>query len=444
MEDKRIIAPEKFIVGFQLRSNPGTTQHVSEAYQYNTKFPGEIVTWDYKKSGNDRETLFTDYDSPLYYRLGFATFKDKSKLRKEKSWTDWCWERLGTQEFDNVPTSGFRIAEVTQRSSEWFGSGRNMWEVHDPRGFRLEITSDNLMALLENTNIINGVFSEPMVWAWSGASMALVSTNSDLYQTTLANTARIARKVSARDIKPGYRIRLKNGKEGTYMGKFHSFVIGHNYRHGRYNYEWKTPLIHFIEIDKSEDNEYMNKPENRHYRIDTVSTLEVSDILEANELPSNHFLEDIRQLTTFKYGESYQCVRYANGNIVALSETPIDVANSYKTRPMTAEEIDSFMNDSIEKDYASYSFQNGQLIKVSRRKGWTQPSYYSKEKQKEKLAFYWDVYTNEEQTEKRILWKSNKEGYSNSNEIKANQVGDLGIGYIETSFGNVEIPMYFY
>jgi hypothetical protein len=60
------------------------------------------------------------------------------------------------------------------------------------------------------------------------------------------------------------------------------------------------------------------------------------------------------------------------------------------------------------------------------------------------LAFYWDIYTNEEQTEKRILWKSNKEGYSNSNEIKANQVGDLGIGYIETSFGNVEIPMYFY
>ena len=320
-----------------------------------------------------------------------------------------------------------------------------MWEVHDPRGFRLEITSDNLMALLENCNIINGVFSEPMIWAWSGASMALVSTNSELYKTTLNNTARIARKVSSRDIKPGFRIRLKNGKEGTYMGKFHTFIIASKYRRSQSHYEWKTPLLHFIEIDREDKDEVYNKPENRHYNIDVVSSLEVSDILEMNELDKNHFLEDIRQLTTFKRGSSYNCLRYANGNILALSETPLDVANSYKTRPMTTDEVDSFMNDPIDHEYATRYIKNGQLIIVSRKKGWTETSYWSTEKQREKLTFYWDVYTNEEQTDKRILWNTNRRyRYSSKeSEIKENQIGDLFIGYIETSFGNVEIPMYF-
>jgi len=168
-------------------------------------------------------------------------------------------------------------------------------------------------------------------------------------------------------------------------------------------------------------------------------------VLEANELPKNHFLEDIRQLTTFKRGQSYQCVRYANGNIAALSETPLNVLTSYKSRDMTPEEVDSFMNDPREKEYASYSIQKGQLVKVTRKTGWTQPSYWSNEKQKEKLSFYWDTYDNEEQTEKKILWKNTRtDHYGSTNEIKANQVGDLCIGYIETSFGNVEIPMYFY
>lgn len=51
--------------------------------------------------------------------------------------------------------------------------------------------------------------------------------------------------------------------------------------------------------------------------------------------------------------------------------------------------------------------------------------------------------TIETQTEKRIVWTREAKQYWDDEQIKPSAVGDLFIRYIETSFGPVEIPMYF-
>ena len=44
---------------------------------------------------------------------------------------------------DNVLVAGFTIAKSVRRSSGWGGSGNVVWRIADPRGFELEIKSEN-------------------------------------------------------------------------------------------------------------------------------------------------------------------------------------------------------------------------------------------------------------------------------------------------------------
>lgn len=72
--------------------------------------------------------------------LAYVTYIDeKGKLRKETSWKGWGDKEI--EGIDNKPLEGFRLSGTTSRSSDWFGSGRSMFYVEHPKGFRFEITS---------------------------------------------------------------------------------------------------------------------------------------------------------------------------------------------------------------------------------------------------------------------------------------------------------------
>lgn len=175
-----IIIPDEIIVGFQAKRN-----------------------WGYTKD------------------LGFATFIDnKGKFRKETSWNQWCSDKNRVLKEKNVPVAGFRLSDTTKRSSEWFGSGKNMWRVTDPRGFILEIDSPNLQCILDYCHINEGEIEESCVWAWDGAHMSLIPTNSEIFEEAFDNTDRTKKKIALKDVKPGYRVELENGMIGEFCGGF--------------------------------------------------------------------------------------------------------------------------------------------------------------------------------------------------------------------------------
>lgn len=183
MTDLSIISPEKFTVGFQNRD---------------------------------------------HYKLAFATYKDKKgKLAKEKSFNSWIDSTILLEEYENKPTEGFKLHSLTKRSHEWFGSGRHVWRVEDPRGFVLEISSENLQGIIGSTVLKEGLITAPCIWAWSGQYLSLIPTCSDLYKDVIANNERHTKKVSKKDVKIGNTIVLKDGAEGIYYGKW--WVLEHKY-----------------------------------------------------------------------------------------------------------------------------------------------------------------------------------------------------------------------
>ena len=64
---------------------------------------------------------------------------------------------------------GFKIVDDITRSRDWFGSGASVWRVADPRGWEFEITSSNLMNILQLASIDRGVIKAECLYARNGA-----------------------------------------------------------------------------------------------------------------------------------------------------------------------------------------------------------------------------------------------------------------------------------
>jgi hypothetical protein len=183
--------------------------------------------------------------------LGYVIYYDeKGKLRKEPSWrswidkgvppgtTTWEWDEKGksrqvpveprdplpTHDYDNKPLEGF----VLNRDIGGKGSGWSSWHdreakirVWDPRGFEFEITLDNLLFILQECNSIKGKGLEgEFVYAWEGKDIMLLPVTSQEYQNSLKFTELKSKKVTARQLVPGYTYETKRQEKLIYLGKF--------------------------------------------------------------------------------------------------------------------------------------------------------------------------------------------------------------------------------
>lgn len=182
--------------------------------------PKEIVVGFQQRTHKLHRGISDEYHEAPTYLLGYATFRDKGKLRKETSWEGWRDKKIAPQDLENVPREGFQFAEYDKRSSEWFGSGRTMFRVSDPYGFDLEITANNLMGLICNCDISEGKLIGEFVWAWEGKELALLSVNSDLYKDAVdATTKRNSSNLKSAELQNGDTIVTKENRTYTYIGK---------------------------------------------------------------------------------------------------------------------------------------------------------------------------------------------------------------------------------
>ncbi len=154
----------------------------------------------------------------LTEQLGFVTFHDGKVLRQEKSWNNWRDQKQNALHFKNEPTSGFIISKGVQRYG-YYGSGRSVVRVYDPRGFEFEISLDNLVFVLMHSNVSMQDIQEKCVYAWHGKNLVLVPVNSQEYQESIKYTDKQAIKFSAKDLVLGHIYSHKKEKsEFVYIG----------------------------------------------------------------------------------------------------------------------------------------------------------------------------------------------------------------------------------
>jgi len=137
---------------------------------------------------------------------------------------------------DNAPRSGFEITESVRRYG-WNG-GNVVWRVQDPRGFCLEIPSENLAMILDVTDILKGKIQGEMCWVRKGNQNILVPTcipELDEIRSRLpAGVAKPKNRSEAlKDMRVGDKVVVDNQQMApssaehplTYIGRFRHYKL---------------------------------------------------------------------------------------------------------------------------------------------------------------------------------------------------------------------------
>lgn len=99
----------------------------------------------------------------------------KSRLKTARAWSSRCKD-VSEYEFDNTPTSGIKIVGYKSR----YRTDNKVIEVLDPRGFKCEIYIDNLVNIIDNVTIVNGVIEEKLTWGRLCGNNYLINSSEEL------------------------------------------------------------------------------------------------------------------------------------------------------------------------------------------------------------------------------------------------------------------------
>lgn len=167
-------------------------------------------------------------------KLAYVIYIDeKGVLRKQKSWDSWRHKNIEPIEFDNVPTDGFVLNKKVGGYSSGWNHRQTYTRIYDSRGeFEFEITVENLLYILENTNSFKGKGLEgKFVYGWSDKDLILIPCDSPDYKELqeLNNKRFEAKSFKGKDLIIGATYINKNNEELVYMGRY-------DY-HGSYSYK---------------------------------------------------------------------------------------------------------------------------------------------------------------------------------------------------------------
>lgn len=230
---------------------------------------------------------------PKKIRVGFQTradtftgklayviyFDEKDKLRKEPSWENWRHKSIPYVDFDNVPMTGFIFNKGVQRyGSSWYGSGRSLIRIYDPRDFEFEINIDNVVNILMHSDVSKRDITEKCVFAWGGTELILLPINSEEYQQSVAFSARQEQTVNNKDLKQGCRYYIKKSKSNeivTYIGYYKCW------EYDTYGwYDSKTGIVSYGNRDKGKKHVFHNGKKFVFLTGDKLSGLVSDDVID--------------------------------------------------------------------------------------------------------------------------------------------------------------------
>ena len=156
-------------------------------------------------------------------KLAYIIYTDeKGVLRKEGSWNSWRDHNIEPNTFDNEPTSGFVLNKKVGDTCSHWNFRQAYCRVYDPRGFEFEITIENLLYILENTNSIVGKgLDGEFVYGWDGKDLVLLPTCSADYKEieSYSKTVLEAKSITGKMLVVGNTYLGKDGNHYVYLGK---------------------------------------------------------------------------------------------------------------------------------------------------------------------------------------------------------------------------------
>lgn len=193
---------------------------------------------------------------------------------------------------DNTPTTGFYVGSSVSR---WSTSNK-LFRVKDPRGFTVEIPTDNLATLLHHTTVVKGVVNEPCVWGREGNNHILLPVNSEPYLITLDQMDTLSNKlISVKDLKVGDWVRFFEDKnEYYYAGKLKGTWSIRGYSH-HYSYSYRgTESSTYSEWEEVKDDKWSDVFLRKTtysgkvaYHVETFSKPKVVEVLRNEPLSLN-------------------------------------------------------------------------------------------------------------------------------------------------------------
>ena len=225
---------------------------------------------------------------------------------------------IDPQTVDNVLMSGFKIAHSVSR----YSTSNVVWRIEDPRGFELEISSNNLSDLISITTIENGEIQERCIWARQGAQNVLIAENDEVYQEAVENSTRVTKKASMRDVQPGNSIVLQNGTKGEYLGSFHLVKMSGSRQSG-HGVEIEPKRKHYIFVKGNSGGGY-NEKHDRVFAITSPKVSEITDFTiitetEAEQRINNGFINKDFEIVTGNDDTIYSAI----GVVSKSKEEPI-------------------------------------------------------------------------------------------------------------------------
>lgn len=198
-------------------------------------------------------------------KLAYVIYYDaKGVLRKEKSWQSWRDKKIDPVDLDNVPHSGFTLnKDVHRGGGGWFGVGRNHIRIHDDRGIEFEISPQNLIFILMNTNCVKRSLEGEFVYAWDGTDLVLLPATCEEYKKSKGFSDLQGQKILAKSMVPGLWYKTKKEKEYLYLGKYDYYdylskrekePTTDRYGREEYNYyESREAVKSFVFLDKKNE-----------------------------------------------------------------------------------------------------------------------------------------------------------------------------------------------
>lgn len=186
---------------------------------------------------------------------------------------------------DNSPTTGFYVGCSVSR---WSTSNK-LFRVEDPRGFTVEIPTDNLATLLHHTTVIKGVVQEPCVWGRDGANHILLPINSEPYLLTLDQMDTLENKlISVKDLNVGDWVKMFNDEqEYYYVGKMKgTWELRGERRDYGYGYKPdKTTYSNFVEVkDDKWSDVFLCKRYGEKWYVETPNKPKIVQVIKNEKL----------------------------------------------------------------------------------------------------------------------------------------------------------------
>lgn len=195
---------------------------------------------------------------------------------------------------DNTPTEGFYVGSSVSR---WSTSNK-LFRVKDPRGFTVEIPTDNLATLLHHTTVVKGVVQEECVWGREGNNHILLPVNSEPYLLTLDQMDTLSNKlISVKDLKVGDWVKMfEDDNEYYYAGKLKGTwkIRGYSYETSwNFNSYGDKKNTQYSEWQEVQDDKWVEvflqkathyKDNTVYYRVETFSKPKIVEVIEHEPL----------------------------------------------------------------------------------------------------------------------------------------------------------------